>query len=98
MLKFIVVGPDGKPKMSTTEKNCIYSPETLKQMQKEGYTFLLNGKKWNPGDKIMEVINVKWYNAYERSLIWGKMYLANTGETNGGNTWAEIKKSAQVSA
>ena len=52
-MKFEVIGSDGKVKMSTEHKSCIYPADILKQMEKAGYKFRLNGKRWKPGQEIV---------------------------------------------
>ena len=51
-MKFEVIGADGKVKMFTEHKRCIYSPTILKQMAAAGYTFRLDGKLWKPRQPI----------------------------------------------
>ena len=51
-MKFEAIGPDGKVKMSTEHRNCIYPPDTLKRMAAAGYTFRLNGQRWKLGQEI----------------------------------------------
>jgi len=57
MIDFEVIGPDGKPKMGTAQKECIPPREQLDHMKNAGFTFRLNGKPWKPGAKISEIID-----------------------------------------
>lgn len=49
---FTVIGPDGKPKMGTDCRECIYGIDQLESMSSAGCKF-----KWN--DKIISLVNLK---------------------------------------
>ena len=51
-MKFEVLDRDGIVKMSTEHRRCIYPVATLKSMEKAGYKFRINGKRWKPGQEI----------------------------------------------
>ena len=45
MIEWIIIGPDGKPKMSTTHAECLPPPEILRQMKKAGYKIKTTERK-----------------------------------------------------
>ena len=51
-MKFEVIDRDGKVKMSTEHRECIYPLDILQQMVSAGYSFRFNGKRWKPGQEI----------------------------------------------
>ena len=55
-MKFEVIGSDGKVKMSTEHKRCIPSATALKQIEKAGYRFRVDGKRWRFGQEVGKTI------------------------------------------
>jgi hypothetical protein len=53
-MRFEVIDRDGKIKMSTEHRSCIYPADTLKRMETAGYKFRVNGKRWKPGQEIKD--------------------------------------------
>ena len=51
-MKFEVIDRDGKVKMSTEHRSCIYPTDILKRMEAAGYKFKVDGKRWRPGQEI----------------------------------------------
>lgn len=45
MTEWTIIGPDGKPKMSTTHAECLPPPEILRQMKKAGYKIKTTERK-----------------------------------------------------
>lgn len=61
-MKFEVIGPDGKCKMSTLYASCVPDKDTLKHMVGAGYSFRVNGKKikLNDIDTAIKGCNIKY--------------------------------------
>lgn len=51
-MKCEIYGPDKKRKAHTESEKCIPDEQTLKQLKAAGYTILIDGKRWKPGNAL----------------------------------------------
>jgi len=49
-MKFEAMDREGKVKMSTEEPGCVYPEDVLRDMEKAGYTFRMDGRKCRAGE------------------------------------------------